>query len=106
MGSAVYSTQIVLSPLFYLKTVSLGYLLRTGKESSDRGLGGRAWVVQSVKHLTLHLSSGLNLSVVSSGPVSGSTFGMEPTLKRQSETGGRVHVCISSFVCSIHTLII
>ena len=44
---------------------------------------GDCWVVQSVKCLTLDLSSGLDLKVLSSGPVSGfvlgSTLGVEPT---------------------------
>ena len=39
-------------------------------------LGG-TWVAQSVKHLTLDLSSGLDLRVVSSSPM----LGMKPTLK-------------------------
>ena len=36
---------------------------------------------QSVEHLTLDLSSGLDLSMVSSSLVLGSTPGMESTLK-------------------------
>ena len=44
---------------------------------------GDCWVVQSVKCLTLDLSSGLDLKVLSLGPVSGfvlgSTLGVEPT---------------------------
>jgi len=42
-----------------------------------------AWVAQSVKHLTLDLSSGLDLWVMSSNPVLGSTLGVEPTLKKK-----------------------
>lgn len=38
------------------------------------------WVVQSVKHLTLDLSSGFDLKVVSSGPTLGSPLGMEPKI--------------------------
>ena len=60
----------------------------------------------SVKHLTLDHISGLDLSVLSSSPVSGSTLGMEPTLRKQSETGDRVDAYIYSFVCCIHTLVI
>jgi len=37
------------------------------------------WVAQSVQRLTLHLSSGLDLSVVSSSPELGSMLGMEST---------------------------
>lgn len=40
---------------------------------------GGAWVVQSVEHLALGLSSGLDHRVVSSGPVLGSALGLEPT---------------------------
>jgi len=42
-----------------------------------------AWVAQSVKHLTLDLSSGPEHRVVSSSPTLGSTLGMEPTLKKK-----------------------
>ena len=38
-----------------------------------------AWVAQSVKHLTLHLGSGLDLRVVNSNPMLGSMLGVEPT---------------------------
>ena len=37
------------------------------------------WVAQWVKHLTLDLSSGLDLRVVSSSPMLGSTLGVKPT---------------------------
>ena len=37
------------------------------------------WVAQSVEHLTLHLSSGLDLRDVSLSPASDSMLGMEPT---------------------------
>ena len=39
-----------------------------------------AWVAQSVKCLTLDLSSGLDLMVVSWSPALSSMLGMEPTL--------------------------
>ena len=39
-------------------------------------------VTQWVKCPTLDLGSGLDFSVVSSSPASGSTLGMEPTLKK------------------------
>ena len=42
-------------------------------------LHGDARVAQLVKHLTLDLSSGLDLRVVSSNPLLGSTLGMECT---------------------------
>ena len=38
-------------------------------------------MAQLVKHLTLHLSLSLDLTVVSSSPTFGSTLGLEPTLK-------------------------
>lgn len=38
-----------------------------------------AWVPQLVKCLNLDLSSGLELGVVSSSPVLGSTLGVDPT---------------------------
>ena len=38
-----------------------------------------AWVAQLVKHLTLDLSSGLDLRVVSSSPVLGYALSMKPT---------------------------
>ena len=44
--------------------------------------GERGWcarVVLSLKHLTLDLSSGLDLGVMSSNPMLGSMQGMEPT---------------------------
>ena len=44
-----------------------------------RELLGDAWVAQLVKHMTLDLSSGLDLKVLSSNPALGSTLGMEPT---------------------------
>ena len=40
-------------------------------------------MVQSVRVSTLDLSSGLDLRVVSSGPMLGSMLGMEPTLKKK-----------------------
>lgn len=43
------------------------------------------WVAQLVKHLTLDLSSGLDLRVGSSRPVLGSSLGMEPTLKKKEK---------------------
>ena len=39
-------------------------------------------MTQWVKCPTLDLGSGLDFSVVSSSPASGSTLGMEPTLKK------------------------
>ena len=37
-----------------------------------------AWVVQSIETLTLDFSSGLDLRVLSSGPMLGSMLDMEP----------------------------
>ena len=37
------------------------------------------WMGQLAKHLTLDLSSGLDLRVMSSSPTLGSTLGIEPT---------------------------
>ena len=42
-----------------------------------------AWVAQSAKHLTLDLSSDLDLRVMSSSPMLGSVLGVEPTLKKK-----------------------
>ena len=42
------------------------------------------WVAQLTEHPTLNLSSGLDLRVVSLGPMLGSTLGMEPILKKKS----------------------
>ena len=39
-----------------------------------------AWVAQSVRRLTLDLSSGLDLRAVSSSPVLHSALGVKPTL--------------------------
>ena len=43
-------------------------------------------MAQSVEHLTLDFSPGLDLRVVSSSPVLGSKLGMEPTLKMTIHT--------------------
>ena len=51
------------------------------KKKRDMGV----WVAQLVKHLTLDLSSGLDLRVVSSSPSLGSTLGMEPTQKQKQK---------------------
>ena len=42
-----------------------------------------AWVAQSVRHLTLDPSSGLDLWVMSSSSVIGSTLDMEPIGKKE-----------------------
>ena len=42
------------------------------------------WVAQWVKHLTLDLSSGLDLMVVSSSPALGSSLDMMPPLLNKS----------------------
>ena len=42
-----------------------------------------AWVAQLVKHPTLDFTSGLDLRVMGSSPVLGSTLGMEPTFKKE-----------------------
>ena len=41
------------------------------------------WMAQSVKRPTLDLSSGLDLRVMSSSPVLGSTLSTEPFLKKK-----------------------
>ena len=58
---------------------------------SSKGLGKKegwrqcrfrgAWVAQSIEHLTLDLSSGLDLRVVSSNPVLGWALGVKPGRK-------------------------
>ena len=53
-----------------------------------------AWVAQSVKCLTLDLSSGLYLRVVSSGPALSSVLYVEPTLKK--DTGLRFSFLVIS----------
>ena len=47
-----------------------------------------AWVAPSVKHLTLDVSSGLDLRVVSLNPTLGSMFSMEPALKKKKKSQG------------------
>jgi len=42
-------------------------------------------VAQLVEHLTLDLSSGLDLRIVSSSPALGSMLGLEPTLKKKKK---------------------
>ena len=44
-----------------------------------------AWLAQLVKHLSLDLSSGLDLRVMSLSPALGSTLGLEPTERRKRE---------------------
>ena len=44
-------------------------------------------MVQSVKCLTLDLSSGLDLSVMSSSPMLGSVLGVEPTSEKRKKEG-------------------
>ena len=44
-------------------------------------------MAQSVKRPTLDLSSGLDLTVMSSSPWMGTTLEVEPTLKRRREGG-------------------
>ena len=54
-------------------------------ENSEKGDGFKlehwwgTWAAQSVKHLTLNLSSGIDLRILSSSLTLGSTLGMEPT---------------------------
>ena len=48
------------------------------RKASKRKKCRGTWMAQFVGHLTLGLSSGLNLRVVSSGPALGSTLGLEP----------------------------
>ena len=43
------------------------------------------WVAPSVKRLTLDLSSGLDLRIMSSSPELGSMPAMEPTLKKKKK---------------------
>ena len=44
-----------------------------------------AWVAQLGKCLTLHLSSDLNLTLMSSSPTLGSIPSVEPTLKKKKK---------------------
>ena len=45
-------------------------------------------MAQSVKHLMLDLSSGLNLGVVSSSPLLGYSLDVEPTQKKKKKVRG------------------
>ena len=47
-------------------------------------------MAQSVKHLSLDLSSGLDLTVVSSSPALGPALGMKPTLKKKKRKKEKV----------------
>ena len=57
----------------------LGAEITLKKSFKKAGVG--TWVAQSVKCLTLDLSSGLDLTAVSSSPMLGFALGMKPTLK-------------------------
>ena len=50
------------------------------------------WVAQLVKHLTLDLSSGLDLRVMSLSPVLDSTLEVEPTFKKKKVNATQIHV--------------
>ena len=52
---------------------------------------------QSVKHLTLDLSSGLDLRAVSSGPTLGFVLGVKPTFKKKKKVS-------FSFIIVLHVL--
>ena len=49
-------------------------------------------MAQSVKHLTLDLSSGLDLRVLSSSPTLGSVVGVKPTSNKQKKKEVRLIV--------------
>ena len=53
--------------------------IHTGKEGVKLSVYRGTWLAHSVEHLTLDLSSGLDLRVVSSSPILGSTLGTKPT---------------------------
>ena len=57
---------------------SNGSLCHLGKSPA-----GGAWMAQSAEHVTFDLSSGLDLRVVSSSPMWGSTLGVKPTSKKK-----------------------
>ena len=74
----MYSVQILAQPLIVCKVFDKCYLTffeKIFKKSHDWSI----WVAQSVKHLTLYLSSGLHLGVLGSSPTLGSMWGMQPT---------------------------
>lgn len=62
------------------------------------------WVAQLVKHLTLDLSSGLDLRVGSSRPVLGSSLGMEPTLKKKKKSEHRSQYTKNDYQFMVQTL--
>lgn len=45
------------------------------------------WLSKSVKHLSFDVSSGLDLSVMSSTPTVGSTLGMKPNECKNAQNG-------------------
>ena len=47
-------------------------------------------MAQSIEHLTLDFSSGLDLRVLSSSPALGSMLGQEPTLKKKGSDSASV----------------
>ena len=48
------------------------------------------WVARSVRHLTLDLSSGLDLRVMTSSPALGSMLGIKPTLKNKEKNSNSI----------------
>lgn len=55
-----------------------------------------ACMAQSVEQVTLGLSSGLDLEVVSSSPLLGSALGMKPTLKKKFQLQSQTNINFES----------
>lgn len=55
-------------------------------------------MAQEVKRLTLDLSSGLDLRVLSSSPTVSSLLGMETTEKKKKALGSRVNATLGCFI--------
>ena len=74
----------VFAPL-YVSEWSSSEHLKTYECLLFKRIHGGAWVAQSVQRLTLDLSWGFDLRVMSSSPALGSTLSMEATLNKKKE---------------------
>ena len=63
----------------------------------DQRSGG-VWVAQSVKHLTLDFSPGLDLTILSSSSVLGSALDMKPTFKKKKKKNQKIREVVMRYV--------
>ena len=75
----LYIKNIRNTSLYYLYLVLFPVRIFRPKAFKNSKLVGGTWVIQSGKHLTLELSSGLDLRVVNASPMMGSALGAKPT---------------------------